>query len=58
MEFDAWQSVPLKAEGKGAYSAELPLDDRAKTVDFISVHRHQEAGITLTVSSHEMRVTR
>lgn len=58
MEFDAWQSVPLKAEGKGAYSTELTLDDRAKTVDFISVHRHQEAGITLTVSSHEMRVTR
>lgn len=58
MEFDTWQSMSLKADGKGAYSAEVILDDEAKTVDFISVHRHQEAGITLTVSSHEMRLTR
>jgi hypothetical protein len=58
MEFDVWQSVPLKADGKGAYSAEVILEKGAKTVDFISVHRHQEAGVTLTVSSHEMRLTR
>jgi hypothetical protein len=58
MEFDAWQSVPLKADGKGAYSAEVTLEDGAKTADFISVHRHQEAGVTLTISSHEMRLTR
>jgi hypothetical protein len=58
MEFDAWQSIPLKKTGKGSYSAEVVLEGDVKRVDFISVHRHQEAGTTLTVSSHEMRLTR
>jgi hypothetical protein len=58
MEFDAWQSIPLKKTGQGSYSAEVVLEGDVKRVDFISVHRRQEAGTTLTVSSHEMRLKR
>ena len=58
MEFDAWKSAPLRKTGAGAYSGEVKVDEGAKTVDFISVHRHTEAGTTLTVSSHEIRVAR
>ncbi len=56
MEFDAWESAPLRRTGRGTYTGEVALGGGVKTVDFISVHRHTEAGITLTVSSHEIRV--
>ncbi len=56
MEFDTWQSAPLRKTGKGTYAGEVTLHADAKTVDLISVHKHTENGIPLTVSSHEMRV--
>jgi hypothetical protein len=56
MEFDAWKSAPLQKTGKGAYKCDVTLDGDVKSVDFISVHRNTEVGITLTVSSHEIRV--
>ncbi|MEO6785175.1 MAG: PhoPQ-activated protein PqaA family protein, partial [Chthoniobacteraceae bacterium] len=56
MEFDEWKSAPLRKTSSGSYKGEVTLDGDVKTVDFISVHRHTEAGITLTVSSHEIRM--
>ena len=58
MEFDEWKSAPLRKTGKGTYEGEVTVDGEVKTVDFISVHKHAEADITLTVSSHEMRLSR
>ena len=56
MEFDEWKSAPLTKAGKGTYQSEINIDGDVKTVDLISVHKHTENGMTLTVSSHEMRV--
>jgi len=56
MEFDEWKSMPLQKTGRATFSGEVLIEGKANTVDFISVHRHVEAGTTLTVSSHEMRV--
>ncbi len=56
MEFDEWKSAPLQKTGNGSYKGEVTLDGDVKTVDFISVHRHTEAGSTLTFSSHESRM--
>lgn len=58
MEFDSWNSAPLRRTGKGNYSGVVIADGKVETVDFISVHKHVEAGTTLTVSSHVMRVGR
>ena len=56
MEFDAWTSAPLKKTGAAAYSGEATIEGEVKTLDFITVHAHQENGSTLTVSSPEIRL--
>lgn len=55
MEFDHWESAPLKHEGK-AYTAEVNVAGDASTVDVITVHAHEENGSTLTISSPERRL--
>jgi hypothetical protein len=56
MEFDAWTAAPLKKTGAAAYSGEVNIEGEVKTLDFITVHAHQENGSTLTVSSPEIRL--
>lgn len=56
MEFDEWKSAPLQKSGKVTYAGEVMLEGDAKTVDFITVHKHTADGTTFTVSSHIVRV--
>ncbi|MBL9183951.1 MAG: hypothetical protein JNN17_17550 [Verrucomicrobiaceae bacterium] len=56
MEFDAWQSAPLSRTGAATFEGEAPVQAGASTLDVITVHRHQEAGTTLTISSPELRL--
>jgi hypothetical protein len=55
MEYDVWQSAPLRQTGPGEYAGEVALDEKTKTVDFVSVHAHTAAGSTLTYSSPLLR---
>ena len=56
MEYDAWQSMPLRQTGPGIYSAEITLPARPGTVDVVSVYQHAANGSTLTGSSPLVRV--
>ena len=56
MEFDAWQSATLRRTGAATFEGEASIETSASTLDVITVHRHQEAGTTLTISSPERRL--
>lgn len=56
MEFDPWSSVPLARTGKATYMGTSKVEGEVRTVDVITVHAHQEAGSTLTISSPELRL--
>lgn len=56
MEFDAWTSAPMKKVGAATFSGETTVEGEVKTLNFITVHAHQENGSTLTVSSPEIRL--
>ena len=62
MEFDEWKSAPLPMlpsttnTGPSLCQGEVTVDGDAKTVDFITVHKHTAEGTTFTVSSHIVRV--
>ena len=56
MEFDTWQSAPLRRTGAATFEGEASVEAGASTLDVITVHRHQEAGTTLTISSPERRL--
>ncbi len=55
-EFDAWSSAPLRKTGKATYTGEATIEGDVKTLDVITVHKHTEAGTTLTISSPEVRL--
>ncbi len=56
MEFDSWSSVPMKPAGGATCSAEASIDGDIQTLHVITVHKHDEAGTTLTLSSPEVRL--
>jgi hypothetical protein len=56
MEFDAWTSAPMKKIGAAIFSGETTVESEVKTLNFITIHAHQENGTTLTVSSPEIRI--
>lgn len=56
MEFDAWTSAPLRKTGTATFEGETPIEGDVSTLDVITVHRHEEAGTTLTISSPELRL--
>jgi len=56
MEYDLWQSMPLRQTGPGSYSGEIALKSAPKTIDVVSVHQHTASGSTLTFSSPLVRV--
>ena len=51
MEYDEWQSAPLKQTGPATFAGEVVLPDKSDTVDFVTVHQHTADGSTLTNSS-------
>lgn len=51
MEYDAWSSLPMTKTGTAAYEADFVVPAGAKTVNYETVHEHEEAGSTITLSS-------
>jgi hypothetical protein len=51
MEYDPWQSVPMRQTGPATYEGEVTLKGDASTGEFVTVHQHTADGSTLTVSS-------
>ena len=51
MEYDAWLSVPMTKTGTATYEADFKVTAGTKTVNFVTVHAHEEAGSTITLSS-------
>ena len=51
MEYDPWQSVPLKQTGPAKFYGEITLPENPDTLDFVTVHQHTAHGSTLTFSS-------
>jgi hypothetical protein len=55
MEYDLWQSTPLRQTGPATYTGETVLPAAPATLDFITVHQHTANGSTLTLSSPYLR---
>ena len=51
MEYDAWSSVPMTKTGAATYEADFRVPAGTKTVNYETVHEHEEAGSTITLSS-------
>jgi hypothetical protein len=51
MEYDAWSSVPMTKTGAATYEADFTVPAGTKTVNYETVHEHEEAGSTITLSS-------
>ncbi len=51
MEYDAWQSTPMKKTGPATYVGEAVLEGATDTAEFVTVHQHTASGSTLTISS-------
>ncbi|WP_395743993.1 PhoPQ-activated protein PqaA family protein [Prosthecobacter sp.] len=56
MEFDAWNSAPLKKTADDTFSGEVTIEGDVRTLDVITVHTQEENGSTLTLSSPEVRL--
>lgn len=56
MEYDAWQSAPLKRTGPATFSGEAVLTVKPRTLDFLTVHQHTAGGSTLTLSGPLMNL--
>jgi len=50
-EYDQWKSTPLTRKARGQYEAVIPFHSEQGAFDLLSLHRHIENGIPLTVSS-------
>lgn len=55
MEYDAWESAPMRQTGPATFAGEITLPSQPETLDFITVHKHTASGSTLTVSSPLVR---
>lgn len=55
MEYDAWESAPLRQTGPGTFAGEVTLPNKPETVDLLTVHAHTANGSTLTLSSPLLR---
>lgn len=51
MEYDAWESVPMRRIDAARFSGEATLSTKPRTLDFLTVHQHAANGSTLTLSS-------
>lgn len=57
-EYDHWDSVPLKLNAAGGWSAEIEIPADTKTIDFVSTHTQVENGIPFHFSSPYRRWNR
>jgi hypothetical protein len=55
MEYDAWESAPMRQTTPGTYIGEAILPKKPVTIDFVTVHQHTAEGSTLTFSSPLLR---
>jgi hypothetical protein len=55
MEYDAWESAPLRQTGPAIFAGEVNLPSQPNTLDLLTVHRHTANGSTLTLSSPLLR---
>jgi hypothetical protein len=51
MEYDTWESTPLRQTGPAAFAGAMTLSSQPETLDFVTVHQHTVNGSTLTLSS-------
>lgn len=51
MEYDAWESAPLRRTGPATFAGEVILPGKPRTLDLVTVHQHTASGSTLTFSS-------
>jgi len=56
MEYDVWQSTPLRRTGPATFAGGAVLPSAPGAVDFVTVHQHVENGSTLTFSSPLLRM--
>ncbi len=56
MEYDTWQSTPLRVIGTQTFEGDAVLPEGSASVDFVTVHKHSENGSTLTYSSPLLRI--
>jgi hypothetical protein len=56
MEYDRWESTPLRETGPGTFEGEATLSQKPRNLDFVTVHQHTANGSTLTISSPLLRV--
>ena len=54
-EFDTWASLPLQRVSASTFTADLKMESHAKTLDFLTVHRHEVNGLPVTFSSPLLR---
>ncbi len=55
-QYDAWEKVPLQSIGGGVYRTQLAFPRKPKRLDIVTVHRHIENGLPLTISSPYLRI--
>ena len=55
MEYDTWESAPLRQAGPATFTGEVILPSKPKTLDLVTVHQHTANGSTLTFSSPLLR---
>jgi hypothetical protein len=55
MEYDLWESTPLRQSGPATFTVEVVLKSQPATLDFVTVHRHTSNGSSLTLSSPYLR---
>ncbi len=51
MEYDRWESVPLRQTSPGTWVGEVTLAMKLKSVEVVTTHQHTANGSTLTISS-------
>ena len=56
MEYDTWQSAPLRQSGSASFVGEVTLPAKPRTLDVVTVHQHTANGSTLTLSSPLVRL--
>jgi hypothetical protein len=56
MEYDPWQSTPMRQTGPATFVGEVTLDSKPDTLDFVTVHQHTANGSTLMVSGPLKRI--
>jgi hypothetical protein len=56
MEYDAWQSAPMRRTGPATFVGEVTLESKPDTLDFVTVHEHTANGSTLTLSGPLRRI--